>query len=101
TGRLGAPAQRRTGPVVASTGRTMPEGAYALGAIQREPGEQASWWPMPPPTWAPFLGGPERARGSAGRPPPLPPRVFHRTLRAVCARPRLTPAPLEAARGRP
>jgi hypothetical protein len=60
TGRLGAPAQRRTGPVVASTGRTMPEGAYALGAIQREPEQQASWWQMPPPTWSPFLVGQEQ-----------------------------------------
>ena len=60
TGRLGAPAQRRTGPVVASTGRTMPDGAYALGATQREPEQQASWWQMPPPTWSPFLVGQEQ-----------------------------------------
>jgi len=60
TGRLVAPAQRRTGPVVASTGSTMPEGAYALGATQREPEQQASWWQMPPPTWSPFLVGQEQ-----------------------------------------
>jgi hypothetical protein len=60
TGRSGAPAQKRTGPVVASTSRTMPEGAYALGATQREPEQQASWWQMPPPTWSPFLVGQEQ-----------------------------------------
>ena len=60
TSRPGAPAQKRTGPVVASTSRTMPEGAYALGATQREPEQQASWWRMPPPTWSPFLVGQEQ-----------------------------------------
>jgi hypothetical protein len=38
----------------------MPEGAYALGATQREPEQQASWWQMPPPTWSPFLVGQEQ-----------------------------------------
>jgi hypothetical protein len=60
----GQPAQRRTAPAVASTGtgsgRTMPEGAYALGATSREPERSTSWWQMPPPSWSPFLVGQER-----------------------------------------
>jgi len=56
----GQTAQRRTGPAVASTGRTMPEGAFGLGATPREPESSTSWWQMPPPTWSPFLVGQER-----------------------------------------
>jgi hypothetical protein len=58
--KAGAQSVRRVGPVVASTGKTWPEGAYGLGAIPREPEGNTSWWQMPPPSWSPFLVGQER-----------------------------------------
>ena len=57
--KVARPAQPRAAPTVADASprqtapRPWPEGASALGAVQRD-SERQVWWNMPPPHWSPF-----------------------------------------------